>query len=1127
MFNLFLFIRNTIRKSFFWLFLQVISLSVVAQQIGFEHLGTARGLSQSNVTCILQDSRGFMWFGTRDGLNKYDGYGFVIYKNSAGDPHSLGNNFITSLIEDKEGNLWIGTWGGGLDRWEREKDRFTHYSHAKNAGSLSNDFINSLMQDEQGNIWIGTDGGGLNILDPVTGRSTNYIHDDKDAKSLGDNDVTHIFKDSRHRVWIGTSHGGLNLFDRNRHVFTRFLHDDKDSLSLSCNTVWRIFEDSRFRLWIGTKGGGLDLFDPSRARFHHHKNNPTDGNSLATNIVVALCGDEDGKIWVGTENGGISVLDPDKGIFHSYRHDDIDNTSLGNNSIYSLYKDSRGNMWVGTYSSGVELFNKSANKFHHFKHNSSPGSLSNNNVLNLVEDSRNNLWVGTDGGGLELFDRQTGRFIHYRHKAADKNSICGDYVLSVREDSEGSLWVGTWGDGLTVISRKRDQFRHYKSSPSDTAALSGNNIYALTEDKDKEVWVGTYGNGLNLYDRKKDRFLRYRHDDNNPNSISSDRILTLAGDDKGYLWIGTFDGGLDRLDKKTNTFIHYRHDDNKNSLSNNTVNYVYVDSRGNLWICTADGLNRLDSQTGHFTVYSTKDGLPNAMIFGILEDKQGNLWVSTNNGLSRFDPAKRVFTGFSVADGLQSNEFKPHSCFKSVSGMLYFGGINGFNSFFPDSIKEAAYEPPLMITGFQVFNKDVLISSGDTLVTPLKKSITETKEITLSYKNAVISFEFASLNYTIPEKKQYAYRLEGFDKKWNNIGTRRLATYTNLDPGDYIFKVRGLNNNGRWSADTTDIRLIITPPFWQTWWFRLLAAVSIAGSVISFHKVRMSVIQAQKKKLEQQVAVLLDKAVAQGKYEIASDVMHDIGNAVVGFGSYLTRIRRLLEESNRDDLQRLAGFFETNQPAMAAAIGESKAVAVVTMLNGIGKTQKDNQEEIRNSISEQLNIITRIQEILNIQRQYITGQETQERKPVNLRSVINDSMSMLFSSVDKAAIAVSLDLPEDLPPIKGDRTRLMQLILNILKNSIEAIDINAAVKTISLRVQRQEAMLVLLVRDSGSGFNETTAGRLFERGFTTKSTGSGLGLYNCRTIVESHEGSVDITSDGHGKGALTTIRFKI
>jgi ligand-binding sensor domain-containing protein/signal transduction histidine kinase len=1116
-----------VSRCLFWLLFHLAGTTAFSQkqQIRFTHLSTEQGLSQSNVTCILQDARGFMWFGTRDGLNKYDSYGFTVYKNKADDPGSLSNNFITSIIEDKHGGLWIGTWGGGLDRFDSRKAKFVRYSHDQRRRSgLSSDFINSLIQDSRGNIWIGTNGGGLDMLDPVTGKFTNYAYNSNDPGSISDNDITRVFEDSRHRIWVGSSQGGLCLFNPGDHSFTRFLHNQKDSSSLALNSVWRIFEDSRHRLWIGTRGGGLDLMDLSNNTFRHFKHDPHNPNSLARDIVFSLAEDDRENLWIGTENGGLSILHMPTGVFSTYLQDDIDHTSLSNNSIHSLYKDARNNMWVGTYSGGVNLYNKNANLFAHYAHSTDPHGLSNNSILNFHESRNGLVWVATDGGGVDLFDPKKGTFSHFTHRQNDPNSICGNYVLSVQEDPDKKLWIGTVMDGTTVYDPSKHTFRHLKARAGDSSSISGNNVAAMLVDRDEDMWIGTYGDGLNLYDRKTQRFRHFRADSTHANSLSSDRVVTLLQDSKGYLWIGTFDGGVDRLDKRTGAFTHYRHTDNSNSLSSNNINHIYEDSHGRIWICTAVGLNLLDPGTGHFTVYASKDGLPSDIVFGILEDNKGMFWISSNGGLSRLDPAARTFTNFSAADGLQSNEFKAHSCFKSATGALYFGGVNGFNVFYPDSIKASSFDPPLLVTGFQIFNKEVPVSD-DKSASPLQQAITDTREITLSYKNSVISFEFASLNYTVPEKKQYAYMLEGFDKKWNDIGSRRMATYTNLDPGAYVFKVRGLTNDGKWSGATTSILLTITPPFWQTWWFRLLVIVTITGSGIAFHRIRMGIVKAQKKKLEQQIAVLLDKAVAQGKYEIASDVLHDIGNAVVGFGSYLTRIRRLLDEDSPEKLEKLAGFFEAQRQVLLTAIGEPKSGAVITLLGSIAQTQRHHREEMRKSITEQLNIISQIQEILNIQRQYISGQESHERKPVNFRTIINDCISMLFTTVDKSSIAISLDLPEEPPVIKGDRTRLMQMILHVLKNSIEAIDIDAAIKTISLRMHRQDGLLVLQVRDSGKGFDQATGAQLFQRGFTTKSSGSGLGLYQCRTIAESHEGAIDLTSDGPGKGALATIRF--
>ncbi|HMH23064.1 MAG TPA: two-component regulator propeller domain-containing protein [Puia sp.] len=1109
--------------------LQTAAITAGAQQqhIKFQHLGTDQGLSQSNVTCILKDSRGFMWFGTRDGLNKYNGYEFRIYKNIAGEPGSISNNYITDIIEDSRGDLWIATWGGGLNRYDREKDRFSHYRHdAKNTGSLSNDVVNKLMRDKEGNIWIGTDGGGLDILNPANGLFTNYAYDPKNPSSLSDNDVTHIFEDSRSRLWISTFNGGLNLFDRTTHRFTRFQHDEKNAASLASNIVWKTFEDSHHRLWIGTRGGGLDQFDPVHKSFRHFKNDPHNSNSLTHNVVMVICEDTRGNLWIGTENGGISILDPEKEIFHTYRHDDMDNTSLGDNSIYSFYKDAQGTMWIGSYSGGIDVFNQAANKFIHYKHNSFPNSLSDNHVLAIFEDSQGVLWLGTDGGGLNQFDRKTGEFVHYKHQPGNAKSICGDYVLRITEDSQGDLWMGTWGGGITIFNRARNALTQFKNDPDDTTSISDNNIWGFAEDRERNMWVGTYGDGLNLYDRKTSSFRHFKHDATNSNSLSSDRIHLLFCDSKDQLWIGTFDKGLNLFDKQKNRFTRYQHDDKKNSISNNSINCLHEDKQGNIWIGTADGLNLLDRKTGHFSAWSTSDGLPNAMIFGILEDDKNNLWISTNKGISRFNPKTGVFKNFSVADGLQSNEFKAHSNFLSSSGAMYFGGSNGFNEFYPDSIKDNPFVPPLVFTNFQVFNKEVAISDDGAAGNTLKKDITETKEITISYKQSVISFGFASLNYTSVEKKQYAYRLVGFDKKWNNIDIRRTATYTNLDPGKYVFEVKGLNNDGSWSPAISSLQLTITPPFWMTWWFRLSVILIISGSIIAFYRIRMGIVSAQKKGLEEQVAIL-DKAVRQGKFEMASDVLHDIGNAIVGFGSYMTRVRRMLDQDKPENLRNLAGFFEGNQPAMATAIGEAKADAVVKMLNGIAETQLVNQDQIRKTITEQLNTISHIQEILSIQRQYMTSRDIQERTPVNLRSIVNDCLSMLFSSADQKGIAVLLDMPEDLPTIKGDRTKLMQVLLNLLKNSMEAIGMQDGEKTITIKLQQREDTLILSIRDSGAGFDETTAAQLFVRGFSNKPSGRGASLYSCREIMESHAGLITLTSEGPGKGSLATITFKI
>jgi PAS domain S-box-containing protein len=1249
------------------------------QNIRFEHLGTDQGLSQSNVICILQDSRGFMWFGTRDGLNKYDGYKFTIYKNDPHNPHSISNNFIKSILESKDGTIWIGTIGGGLSRFDRQKSLFTNYKNdPHNPHSISDNFVNSILEDSKGNLWIGTQ-RGLNLLDRGKNQFVHYIHHAKDNYSISDDYVRIIFEDSEENLWVGTFNGGLNLLDPSRKTFTHFQHDEKNSKTLSHNNVYTIFEDAQHRLWIGTNGGGLDLFSKKNQEFQHYKHDDNKSSSIAANSVYTISEDNN-KLWVGTENGGLSILNPSTGIFDNYQNDETDNTSLSNNSIYSIFKDKKGNVWLGTFNGGVNLVSSDAGKFKHYKHNVFKNSLSNNNVLCIYEDSKKKIWIGTDGGGLNLFDPSTEKFTPFVHKKNNVNSICGNYVLSVCEDSKGNIWVGTWGDGISVFDPVTRTFRHFKNGLKDPRSLSSNNVWKIYEDRQKNIWICTYGGGLNLFNPRNNSFIHYQHDEKNAASISSNSTYSILEDSDGKLWISTDGGGLNLFDRKTKTFSHFFHEDRNNSIAGNSVGSIYEDRNKNLWMGTMVGLSFLDRKTNRFTNYTTADGLPNDVIFGILEDNAGNFWISTNKGISKLDPLTKRFKNFSPADGLQANEFKQQAYCKAFDGTMYFGGTNGFNQFLPDAIKIKSFEPPLVITGFQIFGNDVPISN-DTLASPLKKDISETKQVTIPHGSSVISFEFASLNYGAPEKRQYEYMLEGFDAQWNNIGTHRMATYTNLDAGKYTFKVKTLNNQEDWSR-TTEIKLTITPPFWKTWWFRTLGILFILGCLITFYRLRLKTITKQKEQLEilvkertaelvyqkevlkknvQELAALkesleeekyfldslmdhmpdsiyfkdreskltrvskymaerfgntvddligksdfdfqdeihareayndeqeiqktrkpkidyvekevredgtelwvsttkmplinsrgevvgtfgisrditrlkmleherhlaeIDKAVSQGKFEIASDVMHDIGNAVVGFGSYLTRIRRLQEQDKPENLRNLAGFFENKEFELTSVIGEVKTGAVIKMLHGIAETQRKNQDEISKTITEQLNIIAHIQEILNIQRQYINGHESQERKPVNLRNIINDSLAMLFASIDKLGIDVSLNIAVEKPIIRGDRTKLMQLMLNILKNSIEAIDKNAEEKNISVAVCEHTDSLVMQVRDSGVGFDKKIADQLFTKGFSTKSA-AGLGLYSCLSIAKSHEATVNVISEGPGKGTVATTRFKI
>jgi signal transduction histidine kinase/ligand-binding sensor domain-containing protein len=1088
-----------------FLYVQVLSLNGFAQKppLKFEQLGANSGLSESNVLCILQDSRGFMWFGTGDGLVKYDGYSFTTYKNDRKDPNSISNNFIQGIAESKTGDLWIATLGGGVCKYDRHKEKFIRYqSDLSNTNTPVLDDINTVLEDSEGKVWIGTS-DGLDRLDPQTNQFTHYRHSENDPASLSDNYIRHIFEDSDHNIWLSTMKGGLNLFDRKTGTFTSFRHSRLDSKSISSDAVYTVFEDSKRRLWIGTNEDGLNLFDKEKKQFHSFKHTDAARNSLSNNSIRGIEEDHEQKLWIATENGGVNVFDPVRRTFYHYFNDEHDVASLASNSVNTLFKDRKGNMWVGTFNAGINLVDIDAGKFRHYRHVLSSNSLSNNKVLCIYEDSRKNIWIGTDGGGLNVFDPRTGQFTSYRHEENNKNSISGNNVLSVCEDDKGDIWIGTWGEGITVFNPYKQTFKHFRNDPYNAKSLSSNNAWAIFRDKQNQIWVGTYGGGLNLYDPSTATFTTFQPDEKNEHAISDNWINSIYEDSDGDLWVCTSGGGLNLLNRKNYNFSHFQPEAGKNSIIHSNINSISEDRHKNLWIATTAGLNYYNKKTGKFISYTSANGLPGNMIFGILEDEQGNLWISTDKGLSCFNPSTLAFKNYTTADGLQSDKFKEQAFCKTENGVMYFGGNNGFNQFVPHTIKTILFEAPLAITDFQLFNKHVPVAKNENDPSPLKESISETKTIELSYRHSFFSFGFASLNYSSPAKNRYAYMLEGFDDNWNEVGTRHTATYTNLDPGTYVFKVKAANNDGTWNKKETRISLVITPPFWRTWWFKIAALLAVIGSVIGIYVVRVNNIKRQKiilqRKVQEQTIQLVHANEEERKARLEAN---DANEQLEKKNKELEQFAYIASHDLREPLRTTSAFIELFQKQYKGKLDERADIYLSHITQGSNRMRK------------------LIDDLLDYSR--ISGQREMER--VDCNEIVQEVLSDLDTFISESG--AKIEVP-GLPVIMGHPTGIKQLFQNLVTNGVKFRK-KDTIPAIKITAGKCAHEWKFSFADNGIGIEQKHTERIFaifERLHTRKEyEGTGIGLAHCKKIVELHRGKIWVESTP-GKGS--TFYFTI
>lgn len=887
-----------------------------SQNMRFDRLSVRQGLSNGNVNDLMQDSFGFIWVATEDGLNLYDGYKVTIFRANPDDSASITSNVITCLAEDQYGNVWIGT-SNGLNMYNREQNRFEHFlANPSDSESLAGAGVGALFVDRKKQLWVGA-GGSLHLHNYQTKKFRRFSHEPGNPKSMVSGNISDIKADGSDNIWVATNGGGLGMMNPDG-TFTNYHHDPEDASSLSSDRVQTLFFDSKKNLWAGTFNGGLNSFDARTRTFIHYTSDPNDPSTLGAQFVRGIGEDPQGRLWICTDKS-LDLMDEKNGTFIRFTHSQDDNNSISSTIIEKVIFDTNGRMWVGTRYGGLNIYDKDRYQFWLYRHNPlNKNSLSDNKASAFSEDDKGNIWIGTDGGGVNYFDRKTGLFTALMHDPQNPNSLTSNKVLVVHYSKRtNGLWIGMWDGGVNYYDLNTKRFKHYTPVPGNNRSLSDKNIFEIFEDSKGNVWIGTWGNGLSKYNKNTDDFTQYISKQNDPNSIVQAAINQILEDEDGMIWIAQ-SGGLTMMDPEKETFIRYTAGPEEGRLSGNAVIAMHLDSKNRLWLGTnGNGLNVFDKKTKKFKVYTRRDGLPSDGIMGILEDSGHNLWLSTYYGLCKFNPDSITCKNYDESDGLQDNQFQRFSFAGLSTGEMVFGGTNGFNLFDPKNIKDNPFRPAVYIVDFKLFNKPVPIGEHEVL----KKHIMLTREMSLQYFQNSFTFEFIALNYRQTEKNQYKYIMEGFDEEWIDAGTERKASYTNLSPGEYVFRVVASNNDGIWNMEGAAIRINVIPPFWRTTWFISLLVLFLSSGTFGIIRYQRNKTKRQKEELKKIIDDQTRGLKKQNEEILRKNEIEKVQNWIMQglahFGDIISKHKGNLQELSDEILKNLAKYVNAQQGTIA------------------------------------------------------------------------------------------------------------------------------------------------------------------------------------------------------------------
>ncbi len=1123
---------------------------LVAQDdyVRFKRLTINDGLSLSSVYNIYQDSKGFMWFGTEDGLNKFDGQSITVYGATTDQLNILANKWIEYIYEDKSGMIWLGS-RGGLTKYNPRRGVFTAIQHDPDMpNSLSNDTVTAIASDLRNQVWVGTL-RGLNKVDRLTNEVERINPVEEELAGLN-SQITGFLQDETGMFWIGT-YNGLYSYDRKSGLF--FLEKAGGILTDSSrifhlthgeNSIWMATSEGAVKLdlsleqkhlklpvlfdypggqingvladllgqvWILTpeglycyRGEGIDLQKVLGAGGSTH--------SLSLNPVEPMLLDKDGQIWFGTFGDGVYKIDPVTLTYHHYQHNPADPQSLSENSINCIFQDRSGATWFGTFGAGVSILDPQSNRFTLFKNNPfDRNSLASSFVWTVFEAADSTLWFGTNANGISCYDQHRGTFTHFNHDPSDPASLSNSSVRRIFQDSRQRIWVGTDGGGLDLFNPAQRSFVHFRHDASNPGSISDNSVRAVYEDRQGRIWVGTR-NGLNLLKEDQRSFRRFLMPEGSRDELLHNFIYSAIYQDRDdNMWIGTYGGGLCKIGPNLDSCISYHHDpEDPNTISDNIVFSIHEDDQGRFWIGTNSGLNMFYPGTESFRRFGVSEGLANEVIYGILPDDENRIWLSTNLGITRFDLETFQVKNFDMNDGLQSNEFNGGAYHRGYDGRLFFGGVYGLNAIDPVMVEPVRNVTEVTLTKLEVMGKDVRIAGVDLedefAENPgrivefedefyVSENVTYVEEIMLDYKNRFFSVEFFALNNLQPDKLRYSYIMENLESDWSNAGTRNYVSYTNMKPGSYVLKVVAENLDGYRSDPPMQLRIVVTPPYWQMWWFILLEVIVASAIAVMVYIYLLKTRTNRLLKFQNQQISEANEALRRSeknlmelnatKDKFFSIISHDLKNP---FSSLLS-ISDLMVESfdDADKEDHRAGFRKINQSIRH----------LLDLLENLLTWSQSQRGRIKYD-PVRFNLTSLIQENINLHRLLA------EKKGI-----------MLQSTEDNEIYAY------------GDRDMINSVIRNLMTNAVKFTERN---KKVEVQVDTEEKDIVVSIMDEGIGISEENLAKLFRIDEKFKSTGTdgekgtGLGLIICREFVEKNGGQITVQSK---QGQGTIFRFTI